>query len=133
MDLMDTHRRIESHPTVKVGTHIIVVCVDCNRAFRYGKDVVLDFPCECGKKKLTAMPQPKKRIQVTLAEEAIGHTILYLSGSSYRGEHYILRNLPRLRHVGILLSYADLERRGCTWQRLLDLRHTEQSIKEIRK
>lgn len=68
--------------------------------------------------------QLAKPIRVEMVPE-YGHTLLYLSGSSYRGEIYIKKHRERLAHVGILLSYADLERRGCTWQRLVDLREVE--------
>lgn len=50
------------------------------------------------------------------------HTLFYVSGSSYQGEYYIIKHRKRLEHCGVLLSYNDLSRRGCTWKRLVDLK-----------
>lgn len=52
-----------------------------------------------------------------------GFTTLYLSGSSYKGELYVLAHRKRLPHVGILLSYYDMKTmRGTTFKRLVNLK-----------
>ena len=53
------------------------------------------------------------------------HTTLYLSGSSYKGEIYVKKHRKRLVHVGVLLSFYDLQRRGVTWRRLVGLKEHE--------
>lgn len=60
--------------------------------------------------------------KMELDEGRRDHTILYLSGSATKGENYILKNRERLDHVGVLLSYNDLRRRGVTWRRLENLK-----------
>lgn len=53
------------------------------------------------------------------------HSILYLSGSSYKGEEHLKKHPERFPHVGILLSFHDLRQRGTTWKRLVALKDSD--------
>lgn len=46
------------------------------------------------------------------------HTLMYFSGSSFKGENYVKQHPERLSHCGMLLSFFDLKMRGVTWRRL---------------